>query len=73
MNTKLGRHAFTAVVVRTGFIIGRADYGTKGYTPIAPDKGYKTWGDAQKAAKAMNDKEGISQQEALEIVFNTMR
>jgi len=72
MKTMLGKFAYTAIVTSSGYTLGRADYGTKGYSPVK-GRSFKTWDEAKAAAKEMNDKEGISEREALEIVFNTMR
>lgn len=67
----IGKHAFTAIVLPSGYIIGRADYGERGYTPMK-DRAFETYAEAKAAAKAMNDERGMTEREALEIVFNTM-
>lgn len=72
LNAKLiGKFAYTAVVVPEGFILGRADYGTKGYTPVRI-RPYSTWDQAREAANKLNSEEGLTPVEAQEIVFNTM-
>jgi len=71
----IGKHAFTAIVVPEGFIIGRADYGIRGYTPIRVggfDFDFKTWDDAKKFADEQNQSIGLTKEQAMEIVFNTM-
>jgi len=72
MKTMLGRFAYTAIVRPEGFILGKADYGTRGYTPVYGQT-FKTWDAAKKAATDLNDANGVSRLEAEEIVFNTMR
>lgn len=69
----VGKHAYTAVVTSAGFFIGKADYGTAGYTPMPRHGAFKTWDDARKFADGLNEAEGVGKEEALEIVFNTMR
>jgi hypothetical protein len=69
----VGKHAFTAVVVPEGFIIGRADYGIRGYTPIKVGGfDFKTYDEAKQFADEQNKSIGLTKDQALEIVFNTM-
>lgn len=68
----IGKYAYTAIVKSTGYTIGRADYGTRGYTPFPKAGSFKTWKEAQDAAKAMNETRGMTEREALEIVMDTM-
>jgi len=69
----IGKHAFTAIVESEGYIIGRADYGIGGYTPMRREPTFKTYDAAQKFANGLNEKMGLTKEEALKIVFNTMR
>lgn len=74
LNKKLiGKHAFTAIVEAGGYIIGRADYGVRGYSPIRVG-GYTfdTYEKAKEFAKEQNRSIGLTDQEVMEIVFNTM-
>lgn len=74
LNPKLvGKYAYTAVVESSGFIIGRADYGVGGYTPMRRHPVFPAWDAAKKFADELNEREGLTREEALEIVFNTMR
>lgn len=70
--TLSGKHAFTAVIVEGGYGVGRADYGTTGYTPlkIVP---YATYEVAKELADMLNKDLGITPLEAWHIVANTMR
>lgn len=74
LNKKLvGKHAFTAVIRKEGYMIGRADYGIRGYTPIRVDGvSFETYEAAKEYAKEQNGRMGLSEKEAMEIVFNTM-
>jgi hypothetical protein len=65
-------YAFTAVVVEGGSIIGKADKGTKGYTP---HRHYGIWpkhSDAQTFADKLNAQLGHTKKSAFEIVASTM-
>jgi hypothetical protein len=69
------RIAYTAVIrPEGGYGIGRADAGTKGYTPC-PDLGsYATWDEARTMAATLNtDMLHLDKIEALKIVAGTMR
>lgn len=57
--TLVGKHAFTAVVTEDGYVIGRADFGTPGYTPlkVAP---YVSFEEAKAAADQLNDSLGLT-------------
>lgn len=70
--TLRGKHAFTAVITDEGYIIGRADYGKTGYTPlkVAP---YKSFEEAKAAANKLNKDLGLTPLEAWHIVADTMR
>lgn len=69
----VGKHAFTAIVEATGYIIGRADYGIRGYTPIRVGGfEFKTYDEAKEFAKEQNRAMGLTDEQAMEIVFNTM-
>ena len=70
----VGKHAFTAIVEpgREGYIIGRADYGLGGYTPLRHQI-FKTYDEAKRHADEVNEREGLTKEQALKIVFNTMR
>ncbi len=69
----IGKYAFTAIVEEAGYCIGRADYGVRGYTPIRV-QGYTfdTYEEAKAFAKDQNKRMGLTDQQAMEIVFNTM-
>ena len=56
-------------MVPEGFIIGRADYGIRGYTPIRVGGfDFKTWDDAKKFADEQNQSIGLTKEQAMEIV-----
>jgi hypothetical protein len=67
------RHAYTAIVRVGGYVIGRADEGTPGYTP---EPSFGTFTDYQKAkdrADKLNRALGLTEAEAMLIVLDTMR
>lgn len=70
----VGRFAYTAVVEAGNphYIIGRADFGTRGYTPMRHHH-FKTYEEAQKFATEVNEREGLTPIEAAIIVAETMR
>jgi len=68
-----GKYAYTAVVVPTGFQIGRADYGTRGYTPFPKAGSFRSYDEAKARAKELNAGLGLTEREAFEIVMDTMR
>lgn len=69
----VGKHAYTAIVEpNVGYIIGRADYGIGGYSPMR-HRIFKALDDARKFADELNAAEGLTKEQVLKIVFNTMR
>ncbi len=68
---KLGIHAFTATIFNGMYIIGRADLCVDGYTPM--DLGiFKTYAEASDAADKLNEKLGLSIDDAARIIGTTM-
>jgi hypothetical protein len=66
------KHAFSAIVDENGYSIGRADEGTRGYTP-QPDFGaFPSWDAAKAKADELNKEFGLSEQEVARIVLGTM-
>lgn len=66
------RFAFTAVVRQDGIMIGRADEGTRGYTPMGECGAFETEGDARKVAADLNQRAGLDERTAALIVVGTM-
>jgi len=68
------RSAFAPVVndQGKGFIFGRADEGTSGYTPIRA-KVFKTYDEAQKMADYLNNEMGLSKEDVFTIVCSTIK
>lgn len=67
------RSAFTPVMHREYWIIGRADEYQRGYTPISEKGLFDTREEAQKLADEMNKEVGVTKKEALLIVATSMR
>ena len=65
-------YAYTAIVDGTGYSIGRADRGTKGYTPCPQYGMFPGYGEAMSKAKELNEAVGLAQVEAFGIVAGTM-
>lgn len=65
-------YAFTAITTAGGYFIGRADVGTKGYTPIPSEGTFATYDAAADRAKVMNAESGMAPEEAIRIVLGTM-
>jgi hypothetical protein len=65
--------AFTAVVDSRGYLVGRADVGTKGYTPVLREGFFPTYHAAKARAEELNKLMGIPNDEADRIVTSTMR
>ncbi len=65
-------YAFTAIITSDSYSIGRADVGTKGYTPIPSEGTYETYDEATDRANVMNAKLGMEPKDAIEIVLGTM-
>jgi hypothetical protein len=63
--------AAVAVVTESGYSIGWADEGFKGYTPTTYD--YDSYDNAKAAAKLWNERAGLTPQRASDIVLSTMR
>jgi hypothetical protein len=68
------RCAFTPVVNNEGkgFILGRADEGIFGYTPL-PHRIFETMDEAQEMADYLNDELGVSREDSFEIIGSTIR
>lgn len=64
-------HAFVPVPVGNGWILGRADHGTSGYTPVAGPA--MTCEAARAEALRRNRSLGLSEAQVDEIVIDTMR
>jgi len=54
------------------YIVGRADKGTRGYTPQPGFGHFPKLTEAQAAADGENEREGLNKREALLIVYSTM-
>lgn len=67
------RSAYTPVTAPDCIQLGRADEGTKGYTPCPQLGSWKTWGEAEKVAGQLNKQMGLSEHDAFMIVVGTMR
>lgn len=67
------KSAYTAIVDQNGYTIGRADEGTRGYTPVPKEGKFPSYKAAQEHAKRMNEAAGIDATEAILIVLGTMR
>ena len=73
LNSKLiGKYAYTPIVEAIGIILGRADYGVGGYTPMRY-RIFQTYDEARNFADEVNESEGLTKKDAFEIVSNTMR
>lgn len=68
---KDARYAYAPIVERTGYTLGRADEGTKGYTPV-PGARFGSYEAARKEADERNAKLGLSKREAAAIILGTM-
>jgi len=67
------RFAFAAVVTEFGWVIGRADEGTKGYTPVGPEATFMDEEKAKARAAEMNKEAGwASEGDAAMMVLTTM-
>jgi hypothetical protein len=66
--------AFTAVISGTGkgFGIGRADLGTKGYTPCPTYGTFQTFEAASEYAEKLNGDKGLKDDDAVKIILSTM-
>ena len=62
--------AAVPVVTESGYSIGFADEGVKGYTPTTYH--YETWDEASLAAKLWNERAGLSPERAASITLSTM-
>ena len=67
------RIAMTAVMHDNKYIIGAATEGTHGYTPFPEYGEFPSWDAAQAAADTMNERAGMSREEAIGIVLGTMK
>lgn len=67
------RFAYTAIVDQSGYSIGRADEGTRGYTPLPAEGRFPCYEDAKKRAEEMNIAMGLDPKDAVLIVLGTMR
>lgn len=67
------RYAYTAVVDQEGYGIGRADEGTRGYTPCPQYGRFETYDLAQARAAELNAEAGVDAAEAFRLVAETMR
>jgi len=65
--------AYTAIVEKGWYSIGRADEGTRGYTPQPHLGKFDTYDAAEDAANVINEKAGYTKLEACRIVIRTMR
>ena len=65
-------YAYTAIIDADGYSIGRADVGTKGYTPVPTEGNFDTYEAATDRANAMNLEMGLEPKDAIEIVMGTM-
>jgi len=65
------RIAFTSVVSKGGFIVGRAEENLPGHLPIS-NKVYPTLEEAQAIADQLNAEFGVSKEEAYDIVCSSM-
>jgi hypothetical protein len=72
--TAATQYAYTAVVdhAHRGYTIGRADAGTRGYTPMWHMGNFPTYADAMAKADELNAQLGLSKLDALKIVAGTM-
>jgi len=66
-------YAYTAVINDGQFQIGRADAGTKGYTPCTHFGNFKSYKEAFDKADELNALEGTNKMDAAAIVASTMR
>jgi hypothetical protein len=66
------RYAFTTVVDESGYSIGRADEGTKGYTPQPQFGKQSSWDAAQQKAAELNKDLGLAEEDVAKIVLGTM-
>ena len=66
------RHAYTAIVGPDGYIIGRADEGVQGYTPVYLSRTFTTYQDAKSFADELNRNLGRTLKEAYAIILGTM-
>lgn len=68
-------YAWVAVVDESGFSLGLAEEGTKGYSPMKEDQKitFPTYDAASEEAEARNGLLGLSNDDAAKIVFSTMR
>lgn len=69
----MSKWAYTGIVDKTGFSIGRADEGTRGYTPVPSEGRFESYEAAQKHADKLNEARGMSAREGLLIALSTMR
>jgi hypothetical protein len=69
----MSKHAYTAIVKVGGYIIGRADEGTSGYTPEPQFGNFVAYDKAKTKAEKLNSELGLTSEEALLIVLGTMK
>ncbi len=65
-------YAFTAIIDRDGYSIGRADVGISGYSPIPSEGKFESYDAATDRANVMNSERGMKPEEAIKIVLGTM-
>lgn len=75
-NRLVGKHAYTPVIHEEKgvamTILGRADFGTSGYTPCK-NRVFETHKEAQEFADELNQDLGLTKLEAWILVMDTMR
>lgn len=67
------RFAYSTIMTRDGYIIGRADEDQPGYTPQDAFGTFTALDSAKSRAKRLNEDLGLDEKEALRIVISSLR
>ena len=69
----MNKHAWVAVIDQQGFTLGFATRGEAGYAPLKERMGFETMKQAQSVANELNQRRGLTLEQAVEIQADSMR